>query len=590
MLLVHNMIDFSKARSEAFEKFKKGRKCKILDEKTIQTLSLTKFVEAWEVKSEVQDYKSQTISDEVFYICFPYEFPLVIPKIYITREGFIKINSVPHIDSNNLVCTFDDNQIKTNPAFPYDIVKSCFEKAISIIESGIAGENHEDFENEFNAYWEDKYSENDNIDLYSCLSIISDDSKLKDKVPVFLLNTNFKGYKLIIHNNDENADRVKEFLNFSNVKFTETEAFFINDIVIGNPPFDYTNKEIIEILKQSPKIYKPFLKFLKENITFPFIVFKKNINGSLQFYAWKHKPIITSRNGFRAGTITPQLALSNLQASQNIIRYKFDDFTKERLNRRSSGNPEMKTWSLTVGGVGSIGSNLIYFLNSLGINEYKFIDNDSLLLENIPRHLLGFANIRSPKVTELKKFIQHKDPLIKVQTRNKSIVEVIDKEPDFINSSDYLFVCIGKENTEQFIATKIQDKEIIVPTFFFWVEPYLLGGHMLYIHPEDKKQYSDFFTDGFFKQNIIDKSEYLNGNPALFLKEAGCQTSYTPYSQSHIVLFLSGVFHIINDILANNNRESKAVTWIGSKYSMKELKIKENKDMEQHPQGSLVIS
>jgi len=59
------------------------------------------------------------------------------------------------------------------------------------------------------------------------------------------------------------------------------------------------------------------------------------------------------------------------------------------------------------------------FLNSLGINEYKFIDNDSLLLENIPRHLLGFANIRSPKVTELKKFIQHKDPLIKVQTRNK---------------------------------------------------------------------------------------------------------------------------------------------------------------------------
>ena len=52
---------------------------------------------------------------------------------------------------------------------------------------------------------------------------------------------------------------------------------------------------------------------------------------------------------------------------------------------------------------------------------------------------------------------------------------------------------------------------------------------------------------------------------------AGCQTSFTPYSGNHIIMFLSSIYKWINDIIQNDVKQSMAMHWVGDKNLAKEL-------------------
>ena len=245
-------------------------------------------------------------------------------------------------------------------------------------------------------------------------------------------------------------------------------------------------------------------------------------------------------------------------------------------------------YTFTIAGLGSIGSNLLYFLNSLKVNEFKLIDPDILLVENIQRHLLGLSDVKFHKTVALKAHLQWKNPLLKVSTRELSIIDVLENEPKFINESDYLFVSIGNENVEEYIGDSIQNYLLQVPTFFIWVEPYLCGGHLVYVNPKDCRNYSNFFKDGLFKYNIIDKEEYIKGNELLSIREAGCQSSFTPYSETNVILFLSRIYPIIYKIISENIDKSASYTWIGDTTPLKKQKLKVSKVGLENKTGNLI--
>jgi hypothetical protein len=245
-------------------------------------------------------------------------------------------------------------------------------------------------------------------------------------------------------------------------------------------------------------------------------------------------------------------------------------YTNQRLIKRSSGDiaqPVVKKF--VVAGVGSIGSNLIHYLNSIQAVEFKFIDPDSLELENIGRHYLGFNYLNWKKTKALKDYLTSSSPIQKVETREKSIFQVVNDELEFINESDFLFVAIGESNIETWIANAINKGLIVKPTFFIWVEPYLLGGHCIFINPKNSNYATYFAKDDLFKFNIIGNYE----NDVLSLKEAGCQSNYTPYSSNNIQIFLGNIYPKILKILDSNDADSKSFTWIGDKGIAEKLNI-----------------
>ncbi|MGY8910023.1 MAG: hypothetical protein ACKVIG_09210, partial [Flavobacteriales bacterium] len=62
-------------------------------------------------------------------------------------------------------------------------------------------------------------------------------------------------------------------------------------------------------------------------------------------------------------------------------------------------------------------------------------------------------------------------------------------------------------------------------------------------------------------------------NEVLSLKEAGCQSNYTPYSSNNIQLFLGSIYSKISEIINSDNIKSKSFTWIGDKTIAGKLNI-----------------
>ena len=122
-----------------------------------------------------------------------------------------------------------------------------------------------------------------------------------------------------------------------------------------------------------------------------------------------------------------------------------------------------------------------------------------------------------------------------------------------------------------------------------WVEPFLSGGHCLFLYPGSNSYKSYFTEDGLFKFNVVDNYEYINNNPILSVKEAGCQTTFTPYSQSSVTLFLANIFPEIRKIIVNDIKESQVFSWKGNQEYLCKNKIRINKIYDKVSDNKILI-
>lgn len=257
------------------------------------------------------------------------------------------------------------------------------------------------------------------------------------------------------------------------------------------------------------------------------------------------------------------MCLQKCKKSDKITRILVNQYNNDRIEQRTAGRIGKKS-RLLICGLGSVGSNLLFFLNSMNYPEFKLIDNDFLSIDNIGRHLLGFSYINTHKSEALRKYIQDIRPDQIVSIRTKNIETVIKNEVDFINDTDYIFLAIGNQNVENYILRLQAEKKIVSPIFLLWVEPYALGGHCVYVHPDDRIEVNTLYNDGiWYKYHIIADEEHQVSNPVLSKQEAGCNTVYTPYSGSDITSFLSAIFPFIRDTIQNNGTKSFVLQWIG---------------------------
>lgn len=268
-------------------------------------------------------------------------------------------------------------------------------------------------------------------------------------------------------------------------------------------------------------------------------------------------------------------ALSKYQKNDRIIRILANVYNNNRVENRTSGHTNKK-YNFLVAGLGSIGSNLIFFLNALNYPNYKLIDNDALKIENIGRHLLGLSSVNHYKIEAIYQYLKNIRPDQDVIIKGSTVESLLNENLDFFNDCSYAFVAIGNQNIENHIINLLNCGKITIPVFFLWVEPYAIGGHCLYIHPDDKVDIGLIYRNHLYYKNIIADQEYIDSNPILSKQEAGCQTAYTPYSGNDIVMFLSAIYKWMNNIIKNDVRLSCGIQWIGAVELANDLDIKLN--------------
>ncbi|MFX0557175.1 E2/UBC family protein [Maribacter sp. CXY002] len=576
------MIEYKEALERVSSYIKKREKVRELSDYYKKKIGLPENLDIWEISTEILD-KRNKIKHIRFHIVFFPDFPLSFPKLLLSKEDFEDMKYIPHLQVDRLICIFQ-NYSEPNIQLPEKVVEEAIRRAKNILEDGIKGENDKDYEDEFEAYWDSNYSKND---IVNTSFLLLNEKPLKQNFDLISLEKPINKFRYVIHQNEDIALNFKAYLKDQNIKYQETTGFLTPELnIFSKPPFNKTNKEIFDAIeKLDNEDSQEYISFINDKSDSKLFLFSKEINSEIRYFGWFHSEAKLNRNGFRQKSLNNYKALSTFQSTQQINRVTPQVYTNQRLLKRSAGEENNQNNNkFVLAGVGSIGSNLIHYLNSVQGAEFKLIDTDSLELENIGRHYLGFKYLNWKKTKAIKDFLTQFSPIQKVETREKSIVQVVKDDSQFINESDFLFVAIGESNIESWIVNAIDDGLIIKPTFFLWVEPYLLGGHCIYINPKNNNYTLNFTENGLFKFNIV--GDY--NNKILSLKEAGCQSNYTPYSSNNIQLFLGNMYSKISAIMVSESTESTSFTWVGDKTIAEKLNIELSQYSLNYESNSLI--
>ncbi|SHE78049.1 ThiF family protein [Flavobacterium fontis] len=558
------MDQFEEARLKAFDFIKSFESVDKFNAEQLRYYKLDRFVEAWKLKIDILDKNNQII-EVTIHLCFKFDFPLSVPILFLSSADYEKLKYIPHIDTNRLICTFDSEVTKTDVSQPAKVVLECIKRAKKIISEGIKKENFEEFEEEFISYWECNYSKSDLV-LNNFLSLINPHESISSPL-LINLKTQIVGFKYIIHNNNKISEKFKSYLNQQKIDYTEQNVFYF-ELENKNfiPPFDFNNEEVLVLLNSIDsnliRLYESYLNNPKTETGLVLVNFKTKDNKVL--IGWVNSPLtFNNKKGFRPNIMKPFEAISKYQRKDKVIRVLPETYTQRRLSIRTSGLVTQPEYKFSIAGVGSVGSHLISFLNSLNMPEFRLVDNDILAVENIGRHLLGFNSLKKYKTKGMKDYLNQLNPIQEIKTIEKSIIDVVVNEISFINETDYIFVATGKDNIDEWLFNSLKKGEILKPMFIIWVEPYLAGGHIIYLNPKNLIDYENLFKDNNYKYNIIDNKYYNSPENTIALKEAGCQTTYIPYSSQNLMLFLASVFPFITSTIINSKLDSKVFTWIG---------------------------
>lgn len=518
----------------------------------------------WEVKTGLyDDENSKWLIEELsLFIGITYEFPNVVPKIYISPSHIKKIGIIPHISIKEYeICTFDSAVI-TDYSRPENIIIESVLKAKKIIIDGLKKQNLNEFEDEFFAYWESENTFLKKNIYFSVFQSIPTEGIVKS----IKYTTDDKINYYLIYNDSENIiNDYKETLIHNRISFIEKELFFIGEVSeFTIPPFEYSYLDSLNFIEQK----EDFRTYYNSKNSEKTVLFCKEIYGEKIMAGWSYNIAPSKLSGFRSNKMNnfKNTFDKNLPFHKRIIKkFIIEKLNPDRLiNRTSTDNIQIPKYKFLIAGIGSIGSNLVNLLNNINFPEFTLVDKDGFGSENIGRHLLGFTSINFYKTDVVRKYLKDKFPEQKVTTIKDSIYKIANDETNILNSQDYIFLCTGNMNIEHTLCDKLLNGDIKKPVFMIWVEPFLLGGQCVYISPNDPINIKDLYEEIYkFKYSVIKHSEYESKRNIFIQKEIGCQSTFSPYSSTHLMVFLSSLFPEIFKIIQTNDAKSKIITWIG---------------------------
>ncbi|MDY0088754.1 MAG: E2/UBC family protein [Flavobacteriaceae bacterium] len=545
--------------------FGKIENCKNLEREELKTLNYKFFKDSivWEIQTELT-FNNKNI-DVIFYLSFPNDFPFVTPKIFISKESYHDLKYIPHVNEDLSICIFDEGLNLILPKNDFvGFIELMVSKAKKVIRDAEDVEyKKNEFKREFKAYWELNYSKNDIVQNLGFHSVNENsDEEIKG---IKFTNNYLSNYEYFISNNHADFEKIKEYAKVYNCNFKEVGILFIeNDFV--EPPFELTFADTLAILKKDNNKYNKFKELCRNNdFDCVLVVFINNSNSSKEYYGWTYKnaEVLPRKKGGNRNISSKIDHLSNrINEKKSATRLTFDNISPNRLQLRTTGYTEIQK-SVAISGLGSVGSNLIFFLKNLPINKFNLIDKEALSSENIKRHLSGFSFLKNNKVDAVKNELKNTNPLIEVGTRIQSVTTIIQNEADFINDCDFHIVAIGKTMIEEFILNAVIQGKLTKPIFFFWVEPFLASGQMLFIMPNDAERALALIKKENYDYSVLSNSE--NQQDKTYLIEGSCQTGYSPYSASYLIQFISSIFPHLKKHIINNDNKSKIYSWIGDK-------------------------
>ena len=479
-----------------------------------------------------------------------------MPAIILPDDRF---RYLPHISSNTRkLCLYEDG-IDYDADNIYGLIRDNLDKTKHWISFYTSRDNTDEYAREPASYWAEEYDGEDEVDDFWTLIGNIPEHTCELKGIFYVMKDDKKGkqhFEFIVAPTEESG--VLDYI--SDLHETkEFDALFLSSFEKSvEPPFTLTGRSLVQRLKDEDdknRLKKYINKHGGGYILFP--IGTDNFAGGVHIIQQK-----CNRSGFRNGIITPYIALTEFDGRvKKIPRLLVSIFSDSRIAERTAG-VMMEHRKFMIAGLGSVGSNLCYYLNGYNNAQFTLIDKDKLNLDNIGRHLLGFEHQHQYKVSAVSKYLKECRPDREVLEVRKLLQELDSEE---INAANAIFICTGDIMSERWLLQKMRNGEVNKPVFILWLEPYGISGIMLYVNPEDKEsleRLSKSSLIGFENYCLISPDEYKDAEK-LIKRDAGCNGKYAIYSGNDVTFFLSAVFPVI-DQLMDSPTKSKCYRWVGN--------------------------
>lgn len=506
-------------------------------------------------KVQIPALVSGKAEDVEAYIRFPKDFPYSMPCVIIPDDRF---RYLPHISvKTRKLCLYEDGEVYDTENIE-GLIRDNIDRTRRWIEFYYGRDNSDEYAKEIRNYWNEQYDGENNVDDHWIMlgDIPTETCEMTGVVYVDKsLNNGSTFVKSVVASGED--DKTLASLKIQH-KTEDITVLYIASLQIPNePPFCMTGKEVIDRISddEDRKTFKKHLNhFRNANVLFP--IGLNYALGGICIHDLK-----VNRNGYRKGVLTPFKVLTSFDKNKKLDRLHVSVYSDQRIAERTSG-AKMTERRLLVAGLGSVGSNLCYFLNGYNNALFALTDRDWLTVDNIGRHLLGFEYIDQYKSYAVAHYLQQYRPDRKVQALLKNLQELKEEE---INKASAIFVCTGDIMSEKWLFSQMAEGNIRIPAFILWLEPYGVSGIMIYVNPEDEesvKRLRKEANDCFMEYCMIKREEYSDGDN-LTQRDAGCNGSYSLYSANDVTMFLSSMFPIIDKLLEQPS-ESKCYRWIGN--------------------------
>lgn len=490
------------------------------------------------------------------YMVFTNSFPFDMPAIILPDDRF---RYLPHISSNTRKLCLYEEGIDYDVENIYGLIRDNLDKTKRWISFYTSRDNTDEYAREPASYWAEEYDGEDGVDDFWTLigNIPEHTCELKGIFYLVKDDKNGKQHIEFIVAPTEESEVLDYISDLHETK--EFDALFLSSFEKSvEPPFTLTGRSLVQSLKDEEdknKLKKYINKHGGGYILFP--IGTDNFVGGVHIVQQK-----CNRSGFRNGTITPYVALTEFEGRvKKIPRLLVSIFSDNRIAERTAG-VMMEHRKFIIAGLGSVGSNICYYLNGYNNAQFTLVDKDKLNLNNIGRHLLGFEYQHQYKVSAVSKYLKEYRPDREVLEVKKMLQELDTEE---INNADVIFICTGDIMSERWLLQKMQNGEVNRPAFILWLEPYGISGIMLYVNPEDKESLERLTKSsitGFENYCLISPEEYKDAEK-LIKRDAGCNGKYAIYSGNDVTFFLSSVFPVI-DQLMDSPTKSKCYRWVGN--------------------------